>query len=63
MRPRKEGNMSKGMVPVVPRGSWQEVKEVSGKTHFEKSIRSFLWDNPELRRAFREAQKKELAKR
>jgi hypothetical protein len=29
----------------------------------EKSIRSFLWDNPELRRCFREAKEREERER
>jgi hypothetical protein len=39
--------------------TFREIGTHQGKVQVEPQIRTFLWDNPEVRRAFKEAKDKE----
>ena len=51
------------MVATPSRLTLAPIKTPEGKTTNERRIRTFLWDNPELRRAFREAKDREVSRK
>lgn len=51
------------LVATPSRLSFAPVKNAQGKIVNERKIRTFLWDNPEMRRAFREAKDKEMQRK
>jgi hypothetical protein len=65
---RKEATMAKGpkasaLIPIRARSITKERKLTNGKIEKTQELRKFLWDSPELRKAFRAAKEREEARR